>query len=97
MRWATTGKRTPEAAIGPYEPDSDIHSGNILPPRWQDRCSSEGGRTACSPFERDGGYFRREVASKTKRNEVAVSSVLIAAIVGSISSRSEVNMRLVSG
>jgi hypothetical protein len=41
--------------------------------------------------------FCRAVASSTSINEAAVINVDIAAMVGSISSRSAVNMRLVSG
>jgi len=64
------------------------------------------GQDPCSPAEvaeifpnewNLHAHLRRDVASSTRRNEVAVSSVLIAAMVGSISSRSDVNMRLVSG
>jgi hypothetical protein len=48
--------------------------------------------TRCQPL-----FFCRVLAISTSRNEAAVISVLIEAMVGSISSRSAVNMRLVSG
>ena len=42
-------------------------------------------------------FSRRELASSTRIKDAAVINVLIAAMVGSISSRNETNMRLVSG
>src|SRR6266851_3512576 len=44
-----------------------------------------------------GVFFCRVLAISTRMNDAAVISVLIAAMVGSISSRSAVNIRLVSG
>ena len=48
-------------------------------------------------FPAHAPFFDRLVATSTSMNETAVISVLMAAIVGSISSRSAVNIRLVSG
>jgi hypothetical protein len=42
-------------------------------------------------------FFCRELTTSTSMKETAVINVLIAAMVGSISSRSAVNIRLVSG
>jgi len=76
--------------------DGNAHMGNWLRntlPR--DAHSTEAKNQAADPAH--ALFFDRLVAISTSMNETAVISVLIAAIVGSISSRSAVNIRLVSG